>query len=137
MFLAIAPVQTDKTKESIQEIVKELKQYEGDKPATAEELAKVKANKTAKLPGAYETKGALLGSIVSTLEKGKDMQWLENYGERVNSLEVNNIRQVAKDVIRPEGLTWVIVGDLSKIEADVRALNLGEVTKLDADGNPL
>jgi zinc protease len=29
----------------------------------------------------------------------------------------------------------VIVGDLSKIEADVRKLNLGEVKVLDADGN--
>jgi hypothetical protein len=28
----------------------------------------------------------------------------------------------------------MVVGDLSKIEAKVRALNLGEVTILDADG---
>jgi hypothetical protein len=34
-------------------------------------------------------------------------------------------------------MTWVIVGDLSKIEAPVRALNLGEVQVIDADGNPV
>jgi hypothetical protein len=31
-------------------------------------------------------------------------------------------------------LTWVIVGDLSKIEKPVRALGLGEVHVMDADG---
>jgi nitrate reductase NapAB chaperone NapD len=31
-------------------------------------------------------------------------------------------------------MTWVVVGDLAKIEAKVRALNFGEVTVLDADG---
>jgi hypothetical protein len=30
-----------------------------------------------------------------------------------------------------------VVGDLSKIEQPVRALDLGEVTVVDADGNPV
>jgi zinc protease len=34
-------------------------------------------------------------------------------------------------------LMYVVVGDLSKVEASVRALNLGEVTVLDADGKPV
>ena len=34
-------------------------------------------------------------------------------------------------------LTWVIVGDLRKIEAPVRALHLGEVHVIDADGHPV
>ena len=39
--------------------------------------------------------------------------------------------------LKPEALTWVVVGDLSKIEAGVRALNLGEVQVVDADGKPV
>jgi zinc protease len=31
-------------------------------------------------------------------------------------------------------MTWVVVGDLSKIEKPVRALGFGEVTVIDADG---
>lgn len=137
MILASAPVQTDKTKESIQEILKEFNGYLGDNPATADELAKVVANKTAKLPGAYETKSALLGSIVDTLEKGKGMEWLETYGQRVNSVELQTVQDTADEVLRPDALTWVIIGDLSQIEDDVRSLNLGEVTILDSDGNAL
>jgi hypothetical protein len=40
-------------------------------------------------------------------------------------------------VIHPDHLTWVIVGDLSKIEKPVRALNLGDVQVIDTDGNPV
>lgn len=137
LFFTLAPVQTDKTKESIQEILKELNQYQTSKPATAEELEKVQMNKTAKLPGAYETKGALLGAIVDTLDKGKDMAWLENYGERVNAITVEDVQSNARTLIDTDALTWVIVGDAKQIADDVRSLNLGEVTMLDSDGNAL
>ena len=36
----------------------------------------------------------------------------------------------------PNAMTWVVVGDLKQIEAPVRALNLGEVSIVDADGKP-
>ncbi|MEX1220566.1 MAG: pitrilysin family protein [Idiomarina sp.] len=133
IYLTVAPVQSDQTKASIQEILRELTGYIGDENATAAELEKVKANKTAKLPGAYETKGALLQAIVNTLEKEQDMAWLESYGERVQGLQLSAIHTVAEDVLRPNALTWVIVGDLAQIEEQVRSLNLGEVTVLSAD----
>lgn len=137
MHLTVAPVQSDKTKASIQEILRELTGYIGDNTATAAELEKVKSNKTAKLPGAYETKGALLQAIVDALTKEQDMAWLENYGNRIQQLELNRIHTVADDVLRPNALTWVIVGDLKQIEEQVRSLNLGEVTILDTSDQPL
>lgn len=133
LLMALAPVQTDKTKESIQEIVKEFTEYEGDNPATDDELAKVKANKTAKLPGAYETKGALLGGLVGTFNKGKDVEYLESYGQRINAISLDDIQGSADSVLTPNAMTWVIVGDLAEIEDKVRELNLGKVTILQGD----
>ena len=45
--------------------------------------------------------------------------------------------QAAAKTLNPDALMYVVVGDLSKVEASVRALNLGEVTVLDADGKPV
>ena len=45
--------------------------------------------------------------------------------------------QAAAQAFRPDALTWVIVGDLAKIEAPIRQLGLGTVQVLDADGNVL
>ena len=44
------------------------------------------------------------------------------------------VQQVATASFHPAAMTWVVVGDRAKIEAGIRALGLGEVTILDADG---
>ena len=40
-------------------------------------------------------------------------------------------------VLGGKPLTWIVAGDLSNIEAGIRAVCLGEVRVLDADGNVL
>ena len=56
-YLAYAPVQTDKTKESIQEIQKEFDGFVGDSPVKQEEFDKVQKNSTLQLSGRWETNG--------------------------------------------------------------------------------
>lgn len=41
------------------------------------------------------------------------------------------------ELLANKPLTWIVAGDLSKIEAPIRALNLGEVRVIDADGKLL
>ena len=136
-FVVFAPVQTDKTKESLAEIDKELRGILGAKPPTAEELAKVQANETLSLPGSRETMGEVANSIETLVEYGLPDDYYDNFAGRVRALQVSDIEAIAKRVVRPDNLTWVIVGDRTKIEAGVRELNLGELKFLDADGKPI
>ncbi|HXP62420.1 MAG TPA: insulinase family protein, partial [Dongiaceae bacterium] len=62
-FVAYAPVQTDKTKESMVEVDKELRGILGQRPITAEELTTAQKDQTLSLPGRWETIGAVSGSI--------------------------------------------------------------------------
>ncbi|HEY6343385.1 MAG TPA: hypothetical protein VIY49_17960 [Bryobacteraceae bacterium] len=39
-------------------------------------------------------------------------------------------------MIHPDNLIWIVVGDRAKIEAGIKALNIGELHVIDADGNP-
>ena len=136
-FIVVAPVQTDKTKESLAEIDKELRGILGDKPPTQEELAKVQANETLSLPGSRETISEVGNSIETLVEYGLPDDYYEKYAGRVRALQVSDIEAAAKRVVRPGNLVWVVVGDRSKIEAGVRELNLGPVKFLDADGKPI
>ncbi|MCF6458806.1 pitrilysin family protein [Pseudoalteromonas sp. MMG024] len=129
-FFVYAPVQTDKTKESIQEILKELENYTGKKPATDEELNKVVSNKVAKLPGRYEKKWSLLSSLSSAYKRGKDVSDLEQYGSKVKNTTLNDVKKQAKSLIKKDQMTWVIVGDVAKIKAELESLNLGEIVYL-------
>jgi zinc protease len=136
-FMVFAPVQTDKTKESLVEINKELRDILGERPPTPEELAKVQANETLSLPGSRETMNEVVSSIDELVEYGLPDDYYEKYAGRVRALQISDIEAAAKRVIRPDNLVWIVVGDRSKIEAGVRELNLGEVKFLDADGQPI
>jgi zinc protease len=48
----------------------------------------------------------------------------------------DSANEVAKKYILPGHLVWLVVGDMSKVEAGIRELSIGEVHKIDADGNP-
>jgi zinc protease len=136
-FLTIAPVQTDKTKESLIELDREFRGIAGDKPMTDEELTRVKANETLKLPGSRETIAELGGSISNIVHYGLPDNYYETYSGKVEALKTADIAAATKTLVHPENLTWVIVGDRAKIEAGVKELNLGELKFLAPDGKPL
>jgi zinc protease len=59
------------------------------------------------------------------------------YPDRVSALRVADINDAAKTLLDPNQIVWVVVGDRKKIVAGVRALHIGEVRVIDADGQAL
>jgi len=136
-YLAVAPVQTDKTKESLVEMNKEFHDVVGSRPLSQEELEKVQANETLSLPGSRETQNAVGGSILDLVQFGLPDDYYETYAGKVRALKTSDLADAAHLVVHPDQLTWVIVGDRAKIEAGVKELNLGELKYLGPDGKPL
>ncbi|MBU6417256.1 MAG: insulinase family protein [Xanthomonadaceae bacterium] len=136
-FLMYAPVQTDKTAPSAEEMLKEARAVVGDKPLTDAEIAKIKDNDVRKMPGQYETAQAVLSAVSGIVKYDRPDDYVQTLKARIEAQKDADIEAAAREVIHPGKLTWVIVGDLSKIEPSVRALNLGEVHVIDADGNPV
>ncbi|MFQ6005744.1 MAG: M16 family metallopeptidase [Woeseia sp.] len=136
-FIAYAPVQTDKTMESMAEIERELKEYLGDNPATDEELAKVKDNNTLSLPGRWETANAVLADIGEIVTYDLPDDYWNTYADSVRNLSLEQIAVAGDAVIKPDNLVWVVVGDREQIEPRIRELEFGEIIHLDADGNLL
>ena len=130
-MLVTAPVQTDKTSESITEIVNEYAAYLGSSPTTEDELAKGKASKTLRLPGQYETLGALKGGVSDIVTYNRDLDYLNQLPGLLDEPSLEDVHAMAQKYIKPDQWTWLIVGDLSKIEESVRNLNLGTVTILE------
>ncbi len=136
-FIAYAPVQTDKTKESVAELAKELRGILGARPVLADELEKAQASKTLTLPGSWETMSALSSTISDIVSYGLDDRYYDTYASRIRALKIENISPAAKIIIQPDKLVWVVVGDRAKIETGIRQLGLGEIRFIDADGKPL
>jgi zinc protease len=133
-FCGYAPVQTDKTKESVVELMKEITQFVNDKPATDAEFTKVRGNSILQLPGSWETNGAVLGSLQDAIKYDRGIAYLNNYAAMLQDMKLPDIQAAAKKVIKPESLTWVIVGDRSKIEKGIQELNIGVIKYIDSEG---
>ena len=136
-WMTIAPVQTDKTKESLVEINKELRAVLGDHPLSQEELTVVQDNETLSLPGSNETQQEVGNSINELVQFGWPDDYYETYAAKVRALKPPDVAAAAKIVDHPDNLIWVVVGDRAKIEAGVKELNLGELHFLGPDGKPM
>ncbi len=136
-YISISAVQTDKTKESMEELVKEYKAIVDGKPITPEELKNEQTNATLALPGSFETVQQLGGAYGTILEYGLPEDYYNTFTQKALALTPEGAEEIAKKYILPDHLIWVVVGDMSKVEAGIRDLKLGEVHKIDADGNPV
>jgi zinc protease len=127
-------VQSDKTKESITEMMKEINQYVGEKPATDAEVQKVIEQNTLSLPGQWETNGRVANSLINMVSYGLADNYYDSYANKIKSLNREEIIDAAKRVVKPKDLIWVVVGDKSKIEAGIKTLGY-KVKYIDGDGN--
>ncbi|MCH7537762.1 MAG: insulinase family protein [Proteobacteria bacterium] len=130
-------VQTDKTMESMMEIMREFEEYVSTRPATSNEIERIKLNRTRSLPGSFSTNAGFLASIIFADSYGLPFDYAESSAARIESVTVEGVNNRARMSIDPSKLIWVVVGDLKKIEAKVRSLDYGEVEVWDAYGNKL
>ena len=88
---------------------------------------------TLRLPGRFETLAAVESAGVDMVQLGYPESFFSEYASNVRALDEGALAAAAKAYIRPEEIVWIVVGDLAKIEAGVRELGLGEVTKITAE----
>ena len=104
--------------------------------ATAQEVAKIQATEIRGLPGAYETAASVMGTIGGIVKYDRPDDWVFKRKAEIQALTPEQVKAAAT-TLDPGKLTWVVVGDLKQIEQPIRALNLGEISIVDADGKPV
>ncbi|MGH8054859.1 MAG: M16 family metallopeptidase [Stenotrophomonas sp.] len=136
-WMAIAPVQIDKTADALKEMNAEISQFAtGQRPPTDAEVSRIRNIQTLSLPGAYETASAVMNTVGSIVRYGRPDDYVFKRKAEIEAMTPAQVAEAAK-TLDPSTLTWVVVGDLKHTEAPVRALKLGEVTVIDADGKPV
>jgi predicted Zn-dependent peptidase len=133
-FMLYAPVQTDKTAESAAELLRESKDLIGPKPLTAEEIEKIKVGDVRSMPGEYQTTGSVLSAMTGIVTYDRPDDYVQTLKPRIEAQTDAAVQAAANEIVKPDAFTWVIVGDLRKIEKPVRDLGLGEVKVLNAEG---
>ena len=136
-FMVVAPVQTDKTREAMLEVAKEIRGVAGERPLAGPEYASIMRNMTARLAGRFETIAALEAAAITSINLNLADDYWPRYAANIRALEAPQLAAAAGKYVRPGELVWLVLGDLRRIEQGVRELGWGEVTVLNADGEPV
>jgi predicted Zn-dependent peptidase len=132
-LFVMAPVQTDKTKESIQEVIKEVNLFVGDKQMTQPEFDKTKQNTVLGMSGMWETNAAVNGSVRDIVKYNLPDDYWQKYGNKVQTLTLKDVQATAKSIVQPGNLGWFLAGDAAKTLPGLQQLGM-EVIQIDANG---
>ena len=135
-FRAGGDMQTAVTKESVWELMKELKGIRGEIPITQKELDYNKQSLIRRYPAGFETVGAISGQLANLVVYGLSETYFNYYISKVNAVTLDEVNRVARQYLDPSKMAIVIVGDRKVIEPGLKELGY-PITILDADGNTL
>lgn len=129
-------VRTNATDSALVEAINEYRRLVTE-PVPAPELQGAVNNLVASFPSAVQSVQALTGRLQALIIWGLPIDFYVTYRERLASVTPDDVARVARSRLTPDNLVVVVAGDVAKIEAPIRARNLGNVEVWDANGNRL
>lgn len=130
-FMAFAGVQTDKTADALKEFFNEFAGI--TKPVPADELDRAKNYIALGLPSEFETSAAISRKLEEEVIYHLPSDYFAGYDAKIAAVTAADVQRMANQYIKTDRMAVVIVGDRQKIEAGVKALNLGPLTVLTID----
>lgn len=116
-----ADVTTDVTGPALKEVLGEIKRLQTEAPGEAEA-----AGTRTYLAGLFVLQNASPAGLVNSLANrdihGLPADWLENYVPGILAVDAANLQALARQRLPLERATIVVVGDLAKVEPQLRAL---------------
>tara|TARA_B100001245_G_scaffold177010_1_gene135304 strand:- start:788 stop:2674 length:1887 start_codon:yes stop_codon:yes gene_type:complete len=129
-------VQTEVTKESVQETLKEFQEIRGGRPITGEELDAAKAGILQGYPASFERSGMVLNHLIQLLVFDLPDDYFQSVGPGITAVSLEDAHRVAAERIKDDSLQLLVVGDREKIEVGLRELGL-PVVLMNADGEKI
>lgn len=136
MLQAGGGVQTNKTKESVAEFIKEVRMMAGQKPVSEQELAYAKSYRVRGYAQEFESLSRIADHIAALWSVDLPMTDIQRECAELEKTTLAQVNATAEKYVQPGKTSLLLVGDRAKIESGVRELNAGEIVMLDVDGKP-
>ncbi|HKX77026.1 MAG TPA: pitrilysin family protein [Novosphingobium sp.] len=123
-FTLSAPVQSDRTGDSIKAILADLRAFPLAKPVSQEELHRVIEGTIRRLPTAFETNSDVLSAIQTNARMGRPDDYYETLAGKLRTLDAPAIEAAARKHLLASDLVFVVVGDRKVVEPQLRRIGL-------------
>ena len=123
-FIIRAPVQADRTGESIAALNTNIGDFLGAKGVTAEELSRLVSNNVDGLTGRFETGSAVLQALIGNALYGRPDDYYERLAGKYRGLTPAGLDGALRGAVDPNAIVWVVVGDAAKVRPQLEKLGL-------------
>ena len=117
-FLAKTDTRSAATAEVLRLTVDEISRLRRERVGNRE-LSSAKDYLAGNFPLTIETPNAIAAQVLEAILYGLALDDLETYPQRINAVTPNDIRRVAREYLKPEKLSIVLVGDASTFSDDL------------------
>ncbi|GGD56554.1 M16 family metallopeptidase [Croceicoccus mobilis] len=123
-FMIYAPVQSDRTGDSIAAMRSDIADFMGPNGVTGEELERTINGQVRSLPGTFETGGDVLAGLYNIVELDRPDNYYELLAPRYQAMTAQALDDAARGQDLGDGLVWVVVGDANVVKPQLEQLGL-------------
>jgi predicted Zn-dependent peptidase len=123
-YMVSAPVQADRTGDSLIALNKQINEFLTTKGVTQDELERTVQNDINSLPGSFETSGAVLGAMMNIDMLGRPDNYYETLAPEYRAQTTASLDKAARLLLDPKGFTWIVVGDAAKVRPQLDKLGM-------------
>ena len=136
-FEARGSVQTNVTRQSVEELRRELADLQGPRPLTDEEVDSAKRRAEYGFPSRFETTFDVADQLAAIAAYELPDDHLATYLGRIAAVDRAEAQRLAAEHLKPASMTTLIVGDRAAIEPELKKLPDGAAVRfVDEDGEP-
>lgn len=133
-FVASAEVRTPVTDSALVEMMSQLRRVQ-EEPVSQQDIEAAKSYLIGSFPLRIETAGQIAGQVAQTELLGLPVDALIRYRERIAAVTPEDLQRVARQYVRPDRATIVVVGDAAKVAKDLE--RVAPVAIFDTEGKPI
>jgi zinc protease len=125
-IIADTDTRTETTGEALRVVVDEIARLQRERVGD-QELANAQAYLAGNFPLTIETPDSIAMQVLNSLFYELDVKELETYRERVNAITPDDIQRVARQYLKPNNLSVVLVGDAAKFAKQLKGVGFDDV----------
>ena len=123
-YVVSAPVQADRTADSIAALRTDIRDFLTTKGVTDEELERTISNRIKALPGQFETSSSVLSAMASNALYGRPDNYHELLADKYRAQSKATLDASLREAVDPSAFVWVVVGDAAKVRPQLKKLGL-------------